>query len=140
MEFRVLGPVEAIGPDGPLATGGRRQRLLLAHLLVRANQLVTTDSLIDLLWDEEPPEGARNALQVSISRLRRALGARIETRESGYAVRVESGELDLSRFEELVRDGRALVDADPQDAADTLREALDIWRGPAFADLADERS
>ena len=50
MEFRVLGPVEAIGPDGPLATGGRRQRLLLAHLLVRANQLVTTDALIDLLW------------------------------------------------------------------------------------------
>ena len=71
---------------------------------------------------------------------RRALGDRIETRESGYAVRVEPGELDLSRFEELVRDGRALVDADPQDAADTLREALDIWRGPAFADLADERS
>ncbi len=140
MEFRVLGPVEVMGPDGPLATGGRRQRLLLAHLLVRANQLVTTDALIDLLWDEEPPEGARNALQVSISRLRRALGDRIETRESGYAVRVEPGELDLSRFEELVRDGRALVDADPQDAADTLREALDIWRGPAFADLADERS
>ena len=69
MEFRVLGPVEAIGPDGPLVTGGRRQRLLLAHLLVRANQLVTTDALIDLLWDEEPPEECRNALQVSISRL-----------------------------------------------------------------------
>ena len=102
MEFRVLGPVEVMGPDGPLVTGGRRQRLLLAHpASLEANQLVTTDALIDLLWDEEPPEGARNALQVSISRLRRALGDRIETRESGYAVPVQSGELDLSRFEEL---------------------------------------
>ncbi len=140
MEFRVLGPVEVSGPDGPLHIPGRRQHLVLAHLLMRPNQLVPSDVLIDLTWDEEPPDGARNALQASISRLRRGVGDRIEGRDAGYALRVDVGELDLERFEELVRDGRALVDADPADAAAALREALAIWRGPAFADLADERS
>ncbi len=140
MEFRVLGPVEVDGPDGPLTVGGRRQRLVLAHMLLRANQLVATEVLIDEIWDQEPPDGARNAIQAYISRLRHVVGDRIEGRDAGYLLRVEPGELDLERFEELVRDGRALVDADPADAAATLKEALGIWRGPAFADLADERS
>jgi hypothetical protein len=139
MEFRVLGPVEALGPDGALVTGGHRQRLLLAHLLVRANHSSRARPLIDLLWDEEPPEGARNALQVSISP---SGGRGRPDRDEGFGLRRarRAGELDLSRFEELVRDGRALVDADPRTRADTLREALELWRGPAFADLADERS
>jgi len=74
MEFRVLGPLEVVGEDGPVALGGPKQRAVLAHLILRANHVVPADLLIDELWGEDPPETARNTLQTYVYRLRKLLG------------------------------------------------------------------
>lgn len=141
MDYRILGPLEAWAGDRRLPLGGPRQRALLAILLLRANEAVSTDRLIDELWGDRPPETAANTLQVYVSQLRKALEAReaIETRAPGYAARVRPGELDLQRFEELADRGRqALAGGRAGEAADALRAALELWRGPALADLAFE--
>ena len=119
----------------PIAVGGPRQRAVLAVLALHPNDVVSRDRLIDELWGQAPPETAQTALQVHVSQLRKALGAdRIETRTPGYRLRVEKEELDVERFERLVREARR---APANDAAERLRLALDIWRGPALADLDD---
>ena len=104
MEFRLLGPLEVLDDDGaPVTLGGRRPRALLAQLLLHPNEVVSTDRLIDRIWGETPPASAANALQVHVHALRGALGAdRILTRPPGYLLRVEEGELDAQRFEQLV--------------------------------------
>jgi DNA-binding SARP family transcriptional activator len=73
MEFRILGPLEVVDGGRTLPLGGPRQRALLALLLTRANRVVPRDELIDELWDDDAPDGARNALQYHVSRLRKAL-------------------------------------------------------------------
>src|SRR5438093_8679419 len=96
-------------------------------LLLNANRVVPRDRLIDALWDEAPPETARKAVQVYVSQLRKLLGPDVLlTRSPGYLLRVEPGMLDLDRFETLRRETR---EADPQIAADKLREALALFRG-----------
>ena len=141
MEFAVLGPLEVSGDDGPLVLGGARQRAVLAHLILRANHVVPADLLIDELWGEEPPETARNTVQTYVYRLRGILGQdRIESRAPGYVLRLEEGELDVGRFEALAAEGRAELLEDPAAAVATLTEALAIWRGSPFADLAEEPS
>ena len=127
MRFGILGPLEVLDEDGaPVALGGPRPRALLATLLLHPNQAVSTDRLIDAIWGDEPPASAPNALQVHVHALRSALGAdRIVTRAPGYLLRVEDGELDAERFEQLVHDGKPV-------------EALALWRGPALADVAFE--
>ena len=135
MDFRILGPLEVEQEDGLLGLGGRKQRALLAMLLLHANEVVSRDRLIDELWGDSPPETAQNALQVHVSHLRRVLGPdRIETCPPGYRLRVESNELDADRFEHLVSEAHT---APAADAAERLRLALAIWRGPALADLDD---
>src|ERR687894_556461 len=100
MEFRVLGPVEVVAGGKPLVVRGAKQRTLLAALLAQANQVVSTEGLIEALWDERPPETAHAALQVHISQLRKLLGsARVVTNPHGYMLRVEAGELDSASFE-----------------------------------------
>ena len=111
MDFRILGPLEAQRGGRPLALGGRKQRALLALLLLHANETVSADRLIDELWGERAPASARNSLQNLVSKLRRALGGpqtaqRIRTRAGGYVLELESGELDLERFERLHAAGR----------------------------------
>ena len=129
MEFQILGPLEVRDDGEPVALGGGKQRALLALLLLRPNEVVSSDRLIDELWHGEPPETARKALQVHVSNLRKALGeGRIVTQAPGYRLRVEPGELDLERFETL----RGVGDADG------LRSALAIWRGAPLADFAYE--
>src|ERR1700745_1667962 len=135
MEFRILGPLEVADGDSLVALGGARQRALLAVLLLHANEVVSSDRLIDELWGEQAPDSGRTALQVRVSQLRKALGlggALLITRAPGYALRLERGQLDLHRFERLVGEGDA---AEPALAAGKLREALALWRGPALADL-----
>ena len=140
MRFNLLGHIEVEGDAGPIELGGPKQRTVLAHLLLRPNQVVPTDVLIDGVWGEEPPDRPRNALHVYISRLRKALGPeRIEHRSSGYVLRAEPPEVDASRFEALVQQAREVAD-DSEAVCDALGEALAIWRGPALADLADEPS
>jgi WD40 repeat protein/DNA-binding SARP family transcriptional activator len=142
VDFRLLGPLEVIG-DGGLAVsvGAGRQRALLALLILRANELVASDRLVEELWGESPPPTAHRMLHNQVSALRRALGpdGRLETQGSAYRLNVRPGERDVDRFEELVASGRAQIDADPEGAADRLRQALELWRGPALSDLSYER-
>ena len=124
MWFGVLGPLEVrVGGRG-VSVGGPRVRALLAMLLLDAGRVVSTERLIDGLYGEEPPAGAANALQSQVSRLRRGLGdpALVEGLPAGYRLNVAREDVDVHRFERLVREGRR-------------REALELWRGPALADV-----
>ena len=128
--FRILGPLEVDGA-GPL--GGARPRAVLRTLLLSANQVVTTDRLIDSVWGEAPPGTARHALQVYLSQLRKAIPAgaeRIRTEPPGYRILVSEEEVDALAFERGVREGRSLLAAgDPGGASDALAAALALWRG-----------
>jgi DNA-binding SARP family transcriptional activator len=137
LEFRILGPLEVVEQGRALPLGGPKQRALLALLLTRANEVVSADRLVDELWGAEPPRTAANALQYHVSQLRKALAPRelIVTQEPGYVIRVGPDELDVLRFEQLVEEAQR---AAPELAARRLRDALDLWRGPPLADLADE--
>ncbi len=137
MDFRILGPVEAVAAGEPVELGGGKLRTLLGLLLLDPNRVVSAERLIDALWGASPPETATNVLQVYVSQLRRALrGAepgserRLVTRRPGYMLRVAPEELDLARFEHGVAEGRAALAAGSPDAgAALLREALGLWRG-----------
>jgi DNA-binding SARP family transcriptional activator len=148
VEFRVLGPIEVWRNDERVALGGGRQRALLAALLLRPNEVVSTDRLIDELWREQPPETAATALHGFVSQLRKAIEpvrgagaapAVLVTRSPGYALQVGSDQVDAHRFERLAEEGRAALSADdPGLAAQRLREALALWRGAAFSEVADQ--
>jgi DNA-binding SARP family transcriptional activator len=137
VEFRILGPLEVVQGRLVLTLGGPRQRALLALLLTKANEVVSVDTLIDALWGARPPRAPANTLQYHVSQLRKLLGSAktIITREPGYLIRVEPDELDLLRFERLVAEAE---EASPERAAQLLRDALALWRGPPLADLAGE--
>jgi DNA-binding SARP family transcriptional activator len=136
LEFRVLGPLEVAAHDRVLDLGGRKQRSLLAVLLLHANDVVASERLIDLLWGEAPPATVAKSVQVYVSRLRKQLGdGRLVTRTPGYQLHVDPTELDLARFERLVGEARG---AAPEVAAAKLRAALALWRGAPLADLAYE--
>jgi DNA-binding SARP family transcriptional activator/ABC-type branched-subunit amino acid transport system substrate-binding protein len=115
---------------------------VLAILLLHADEVVSTDRLIDLLWGDAPPEDAATALQAHVSRLRKALpggAAVLVTQSPGYVLRVAEAHFDLARFRAGVRDARAALDeGDPAASAAGLRAALDLWRGRPLADLEDE--
>jgi predicted ATPase/DNA-binding SARP family transcriptional activator len=139
VEFRLLGPLEVSHEGRPVRLGGPKQRTVLAHLLLRPNQVVQADLVIDELWGDEPPEAARNVVQTYVSHLRKALGPeRLGSRPGGYVLRAEPLEVDALRFEALVE--RAGDAGDPRAAARDYHEALALWRGPALADLADQPS
>ncbi len=120
--------------------GGPRQRALLAALLLHRREPVSSDRLIDELWGERAPPTARKIVQGYVSSLRKELGDGVViSRGHGYLLEVESGQTDADRFESLAADGqRALAQDDPGRAADLLREALSLWRGPALAEFAYE--
>src|SRR5215207_7580 len=140
MEFRILGPLEVWDGEGEVSLGGPKPRALLAVLLLHANEVVSSDRLIDELWGEESPGRATAALRVNVSRLRKALPQDVlTTRSRGYVIRVEPDELDLHRFERLVDEGRSLrARGLAGDASERVRDALAMWRGPALADFAYE--
>ncbi len=141
MEFRILGSIEADDDGLALDLGGLRERTLLARLLLSANRVVSADRLAEDLWSGDPPPHSLATLRVYISRLRRALGPQASallTRAPGYRLNVDDDQLDAARFDRLVRAADADMAAGrPEAAAATLREALDLWRGPALADVAD---
>src|SRR5262245_62662244 len=100
MEFRILGPLEVVADGTALDVGGPKQRAVLALLLIEANRVVSSDRLIDAVWEESPPDSALKAIQLYVSQLRKVLGReRLETRPPGYLLRAGGDELDLSRFE-----------------------------------------
>jgi predicted ATPase/DNA-binding SARP family transcriptional activator len=141
VEFRLLGPVEVVKDGRSIGLGGGKQRLVLAHLVLRAGYVVPSEILIDALWGEEPPPTARNTLQTYVYRLRAAIGDdRIDGRAGGYRLEATPDELDIARFERLVRRAEGELDADPQAAAEAFDDALSLWHGYALSDLADEPS
>jgi DNA-binding SARP family transcriptional activator len=126
MEFRVLGPLEVAEGRRLLPLGGPKQRALLALLLLRANQVIPAERLVDELWSGRPPPTAGKTVQVYVSQLRKSLGVdALATRSPGYVLPLRTGQLDLDRFEALRAAGRP-------------HEALALWRGPPLADLAYE--
>ncbi|MEU8160538.1 BTAD domain-containing putative transcriptional regulator [Micromonospora parva] len=139
MRFRILGSTQVVLADGrEVPVGGPRLRTLLALLLLDAGRVVSAERLIDGLYGEHPPRGAANALQSQVSRLRQALPVGhdpVEFHPAGYRLAVDPDDVDAYRFEGLAEAGRrALVDGDWSRAAALLREALELWRGPALAD------
>ena len=137
LEFRILGPLEAIGDDGPVRLGGPRQRATLALLLLHANRVVPIERLADELYAGRPPVTAVTQVQRQVSDLRKVLGAAaIETRPPGYLLRVDDDRFDLTRFENLTA---AAERVRGQEAAALLNEALSLWRGPPLADLEYEQ-
>ena len=130
MNLRLLGPVEAVADDQPVAIGAGKPRALLAMLALNEGAPVSSEALIDGLWGEAPPATANKMVQVYVSQLRKAFrtsgnGAEIVTRGHGYELRLGEGEVDARRFERLVADGEP-------------REALALWRGPPLDDVATE--
>ena len=130
----MLGPLEAWIDGGPVSLGGPKQRALVAILLLHANDVVPLDVLIDELWDGTPPPSAPAYVQNCVSRLRKVLGAdTLETRAPGYRLRVAPDQIDARRFEQLVREARAMP---ARERAAALHEALALWRGTPLSDLA----
>jgi predicted ATPase/DNA-binding SARP family transcriptional activator len=147
MDFRILGPLEALDRGRDLAPAGSKRRALLALLLLHANETLTIDRLVDDLWGEHPPATAARTLQAHVSRLRKALDAGagngadelIVTREHGYELKLDPEQLDSRRFERLIAEGRTqLATGRPEQAASAFESALSLWRGAPLADLAYE--
>jgi DNA-binding SARP family transcriptional activator len=147
MRFRMLGPLEVRDGDQIVPLGGSKQRAALGLLLLCANKVVATSKLLDALWPhDEPPASARKILQNAVCGLRNALvrsdrtagEATLITQPPGYLLVVDPEEVDLFVFYRLVKDGRAdLAQGRPERAAATLRQALDMWRGPVLGDLVE---
>lgn len=143
MEYRILGPLEVCEGDRSLPLGGAKERAVLAVLLLHPDEVVSVDRLIDDLWGEGPPAGAVNTVQTYVSRLRKVLHAdgrsALLTRSPGYVLRVEPTELDAHRFARLAEQGReSLAGGAFEIAAQELRGALELWRGPPLADFTFE--
>ena len=139
-DFRILGPLEVWHAGRRVDVAGARQRALLSVLLLQAGEVVSSDRLIDEVWGDDPPTAGATALRVRISQLRRSLGPVGEllvTRAPGYVMRLQTADqLDLRRFERLAEEGgEALARGDPRGAAETLRRALELWRGPPLGDV-----
>ena len=133
LEFRILGALEVLDGEQPVPLGGRNQRALLTILLLHANEAVSTERLVNELWGEHPPRTATTSLQNTVSQLRKLLGPEcLHTRPTGYALELDEAQVDLGRFERLVREARALEGGD---RAQLLRTALALWRGAPLADM-----
>jgi DNA-binding SARP family transcriptional activator/tetratricopeptide (TPR) repeat protein len=139
MDFAVLGPLEVRTPGGRVSLGGERQQRLLAALLLKAGRSVAVDSLVDTLWDGDPPATARRQIHNGVWQLRRALagtGATLHNEAPGYRLGIDVNRFDLRRFEHGLAEGRRrAASGDLSGAARTFRAALTLWRGPALAGI-----
>ena len=133
--IRLLGPTE-VGMDGALSP---RDRAVLSALCVQPGQAVPAEVLADAVWGEAPPKSWGKVVQGSVMRLRRAVGSSaIETTAGGYRIVLPAGQLDTVEFEHLVARGRSFLAVnEPQRAATMFEQALALWRGPPFPELAD---
>ena len=138
--IRVLGPVDVVTPDGEISVGGHQPRALLAALVMAAGRAVPTDQLRWVMWGEEPPPGADATLQAYVSHLRQLLGVdAIVLTDHSYALDVDVVDIDAITFQQLVRQSDTAAD-EPAESWRLAREALQLWRGQPFGDLADEEA
>ena len=135
---RVLGPVDVMTPDGPMSVGGPQARAVLAALAIGAGHAVAVDLLHQTLWGDSPPDSADNTLQSYISDLRHILGTSAIVRvDHAYELDIDAQNIDAVRFETLL--GRAVVaKQEPEECLRLCRDALGLWRGRPFGDLADD--
>src|SRR5947208_40236 len=143
MDYRILGPLEVFDGERRLTLGGTRQRAVLALLLLRGNEALPSELIVDEVWGENPPQTAGKVLQNCVSALRKELPGGAETLRTvggGYALRIEPDELDRDRFERGLAEGRAALAAgEASEAADEIRSALALWRGAPLSDFTYER-
>jgi predicted ATPase/DNA-binding SARP family transcriptional activator len=139
MQIAMLGPLEVRLDAGQArAISGPRLARLLIVLALNPGQVVTTGSVVDAVWADDAPDEPGNAIQALVSRLRRAApGIEVVSRAQGYVLDVAPDAVDVRDFERLVGEARRLSRTDPASAAATLRQALDLWRGPALVDAGD---
>jgi predicted ATPase/DNA-binding SARP family transcriptional activator len=139
MRYGILGGLELEEGGRAVRIGPPKQRALLLCLLIRANEVVSADELVEALWGAAPPRSARKLVQVYVSQLRRFLDGAPETRSPGYVLHVEADDLDAWRFERLLDEAReALSGGNAALAGSLFRRALALWRGPALHDVAYE--
>lgn len=137
---RLLGPIDVLAPSGPVPVGGRQSRALLGALAIGVGHAVSIDHLFDVMWEGHPPESADNTLQSYISHLRGLLGTDAITRvDHSYELDVQARNIDALVFERLVGEA-AEARGSPERCLDICREALALWRGRPFGDLADDEA
>lgn len=145
MRIFLLGPLEVVGPQGPVTFTARRQQIVLAIILWNANRVVPMEVLIDALWGQEPPATARSQVHTSVSGVRKRLARSglhelVSTWPPGYRTWIREGDLDLHEFDQHVTTARAQVLAGrDEEAAESFTHALGLWRGQPFAGVHGER-
>jgi DNA-binding SARP family transcriptional activator len=140
MRFQLLGPVEAYGEQGRLDLSASKLRTVLAVLLLARGKVVSDSTLVEMLWDEQPPATAEAQIQTYVSRLRQKMLSTVEIvrQRPGYLLHAPDDQLDLDEFESLAGHGRAaLNDGRPDQAATMLRDALSVWQGPALGGVTE---
>lgn len=139
MDYKTLGTFEVLRDDEPVDLGSHKQQMLLALLLINANEVVSVDRILEEIWGDDAV-GKKSVLQVYVSRLRSALEPQrsrgdasvLETKDPGYLLRVDPESVDASRFEHRIEQARDLLAGDPGAAAEQLSDALAMWSGAAF--------
>src|SRR5437868_7545677 len=146
MEVRLLGPVELIVDGRPVQVPTAKLRALLAILVIHRGRVVSTDRLIDELWEARPPRTAEGTLHTYVSRLRRIFApdsssVRTELlirRRPGYQLAITPDQVDTHHFQALVASAQSVAEAgDHVEAVEILAGGLSLWRGPALAEFAD---
>ncbi|GGZ45630.1 hypothetical protein GCM10010371_00750 [Streptomyces subrutilus] len=142
--FRILGPLQVTGHDGPVRIPPGRQEVILAALLLEANRVVSTDYLVDLIWDDEPPDTARTQVQICVSRLRKVfttarIAAAITTRPPGYVLKTEGDQVDAALFARRVADARASARSGGlTEAVELLCAAAELWQGDCLSGVSSD--
>ncbi|NUW39381.1 AfsR/SARP family transcriptional regulator [Nonomuraea rhodomycinica] len=132
----LLGPLQVVRGDGPVAITAPKHRAVLAILAINAGRPVSAERLTEELWQGSEPAFARKTVQGYVWRLRKVVGDVLRTRAGSYELDGDAPESDAARFERLLADGRhALHERRPERARASLEAALALWRGPALADV-----
>jgi DNA-binding SARP family transcriptional activator/WD40 repeat protein len=138
LEYRVLGPLAVTSGASRVELGGKRQQLVLAVLLSRANRVIEQDSLVDTVWAGEPPGSGARSLHTYVSNLRKILDGAVERDGTGYVLTIEPDRLDALRFETLLDEARSTKAINASQASALLRHGLGLWTGRPYGDLGFE--
>lgn len=139
IEISILGPLEARRGDRQIHIGGHNLRSVLAALVLSVNHAVNADHLMWVLWGDGPPPSGASTLQTYVSRLRHVLGAdAIRSEDHSYVLEAACEQVDACRFEQLTHEAQRALATDPEEALETSRLAISLWRGPVLGDLGDE--